>query len=126
MRISFSPSEIIETIRMVEDQNLDIRTITMGISLRDCAHGDNKIVQTKVYDKITTLAKDLVRTGEELEATYGVPIINKRISVTPVSLVGESCDNLDYVALAETLDRAAKEVGVNFIGGFSALVQKGC
>ena len=125
MRFAFSPNEILETIRMVEDQNLDIRTITMGISLRDCAHSDNKIVQMKIYDKITRLAQDLVKAGEEIEASYGIPVINKRISVTPISLVGESCTNLDYVALAEALDRAAKEVGVNFIGGFSAMVQKG-
>jgi uncharacterized protein len=125
MKIAFSPKEVLETIEMVEDQNLDIRTITMGISLRDCAHSDAKVVQRKIYDKITTLAKDLVRTGEDLEATYGIPIINKRISVTPISMVGESCDEFDYVGIAEALDRAAKEVGVNFIGGFSALVQKG-
>lgn len=125
MRIAFSPNEILETIRMVEDQNLDIRTITMGISLRDCAGSDCKIVKQKIYDKITWLAQNLVKTGEDIEVTYGIPIINKRISVTPISLVGEACSEYDYVGIAETLDRAAKEVGVNFIGGFSALVQKG-
>jgi len=125
MRIAFSPSEILETIKMVEDQNLDIRTITMGISLRDCADSDSKKVRTKIYDKITTLAQNLVKMGEEIEVTYGIPIINKRISVTPISIVGESCREYDYVGIAETLDRAAQEVGVNFIGGFSALVQKG-
>ncbi|MDA8443303.1 MAG: PFL family protein [Peptococcaceae bacterium] len=125
MRIAFSPSEILETIRMVENENLDIRTITMGISLRDCSSSDVKTVQRKIYDKITRLAGNLVKCGEDLESAYGIPIINKRISVTPMALVGESCDQMDYVALAETLDKAATEVGVNFIGGFSALVQKG-
>ncbi len=125
MRISFSANEILETVRMVEHQNLDIRTITMGISLRDCAHSEAKMVQTKIYDKITRLAQDLVKAGEEIEAAYGIPVINKRISVTPISLVGESCSEYDYVGIAEALDRAAQEVGINFIGGFSALVQKG-
>ncbi len=125
MRIAFSPNEILETIRMVENQNLDIRTITMGISLRDCADSSSKRVRQKVYDKITGLAQYLVKTREELEVTYGIPIINKRISVTPISIVGEACSEYDYVGIAKTLDKAAKEVGVNFIGGFSALVQKG-
>lgn len=125
MRISFSPNEILETIHMVEAENLDIRTITMGISLRDCCSDNAKTVQTKIYDKVTRLAKDLVKTGESLEAQYGIPIINKRISVTPISLIGESCSSFDYVGIARVLDRAARELGVNFIGGFSALVQKG-
>lgn len=125
MRIAFSPNEVLETISMVEHQNLDIRTITMGISLRDCADSELKTTQRKIYDKITRLAENLVRCGEEIEAAYGIPIINKRISVTPIAMVGESCENPDYVAIAETLDKAAATVGVNFIGGFSALVQKG-
>lgn len=122
---SVSPSEIMETIRMVEDENLDIRTITMGISLRDCSHPDIDICAQKIYDKITTLAKDLVKTGDAIAEEYGVPIINKRISVTPISMVAESCDAESYVKIAHALDRAAAEVGVNFIGGFSALVHKG-
>ncbi len=88
MRIAFSPSEILETIRMVENENLDIRTITMGISLRDCSSSDVKTVQRKIYDKITRLAGNLVKCGEDLESAYGIPIINKRISVTPMALVG--------------------------------------
>lgn len=120
-----SVQEIMETIRMVQQENLDIRTITMGISLRDCAHSDSKIAGQKVYDKITRLAQHLVSTGAEIEREYGIPIVNKRISVTPMSLVAESCDSDDYVFFAQILDKAAAEVGVNFIGGFSALVHKG-
>lgn len=121
-----SNQEIIETIRMVQKENLDIRTITMGISLRDCAHSDLAVVRTKIYDKITRFAEKLVKTGEDLEREYGIPIVNKRVSVTPISLVAESCDNPDYVAIARTLDEAAATIGVNFLGGFSALVHKGC
>jgi uncharacterized protein (UPF0210 family) len=121
----YSPQEIVETIRMVQMENLDIRTITMGISLRDCAHPDLVISATKAYDKICRLAEKLVRTGEEIAAEYGIPVINKRISVTPIALVAESSDADSYVLMAEYLDRAAKQVGVNFLGGFSALVQKG-
>lgn len=120
-----SVQEIMETIRMVQQENLDIRTITMGISLRDCSHSDNKTAGQKIYDKITRLARNLVRIGEEIEREYGIPIVNKRISVTPISMVAESCDDDDYVAFAEIMDKAAAEVGVNFIGGFSALVHKG-
>lgn len=121
-----SIQEIMETIRMVQQENLDIRTITMGISLRDCADSDPKKTAQKMYDKITRLAEHLVRAGGEIEAEYGIPIVNKRISVTPVSMVAESCDTEDYTVFAEAMDRAAAEVGVNFIGGFSALVHKGC
>ncbi|MFZ3173062.1 MAG: PFL family protein [Carboxydocellales bacterium] len=117
--------EIIETIRMVQKENLDIRTITMGISLRDCAHSELKVVQQKIYDKITRTAENLVRVGEEIEREYGIPIVNKRVSVTPIAMVAESCDSPDYVAIAETLDQAAAAIGVNFLGGFSALVHKG-
>lgn len=120
-----SLQEIMETIRMVQQENLDIRTITMGISLRDCSHSDSKIACQKIYDKITRLAMNLVQTGEEIAREYGIPIVNKRISVTPISMVAESCDGDDYVVFAEIMDRAAAEVGVNFIGGFSALVHKG-
>lgn len=118
-------TEILDTIHMIDQQHLDVRTITMGISLRDCADPDVKVCAQKIYDKITTKAKDLVKVGEQLEAELGVPIIHKRISVTPISLVGEACKTDSYVPLAKALDDAAKAVGVNFIGGFSALVEKG-
>ncbi|WP_031516116.1 PFL family protein [Desulfofalx alkaliphila] len=117
--------EILETIRMVQEENLDIRTITMGISLRDCAHPDPKVATGKIYDKVTRLAERLVVTGEEIEKEYGIPIVNKRISVTPISMVAEASDTDDYVIFAKALDEAAEQVGVNFIGGFSALVHKG-
>lgn len=117
--------DVLETTRMITQNNLDVRTITMGISLRDCADPDVNVCAQKIYDKITTKAKDLVKVGEELEAELGVPIIHKRISVTPISIVGESCRTDNYVPLARALDDAAKAVGVNFIGGFSALVEKG-
>jgi uncharacterized protein (UPF0210 family) len=121
----FSPQEIVETIRMVQMENLDIRTITMGISLRDCAHPDLRVAGQKAYDKICRLAEHLVAAGESIAAEYGIPVINKRISVTPVALVAESSAAESYVLMAEYLDRAAKQVGVNFLGGFSALVHKG-
>ena len=121
----FTIKDILETNQMITQNNLDVRTITMGISLRDCGHPDIKVTAQKVYDKITRKAEKLVQVGEELEMELGVPIINKRISVTPVSMFGESCDSNDYVPLAKALDEAGKAVGVNFIGGFSALVDKG-
>ena len=117
--------EILETIKMIEDEYLDIRTITMGISLLDCKSDDVEITCNNIYEKITRLAKDLVKTGKDIEKEYGIPIINKRISVTPIALMG-SKNKEDYIKYAKTLDRAAKEVGVDFIGGFSALVHKGC
>jgi len=117
--------QILETVRMIEQQHLDIRTITMGISLRDCCHPDPKAACTRVYDKIARYAKDLVKTGEQIETEYGIPIVNKRISVTPMAMVAEASDTLDYTPFAKAMDKAAKEVGVNFIGGFSALVHKG-
>lgn len=117
--------DILETNRMIKEQNLDVRTITMGISLRDCADPDLNAFCAKIYEKITRKAEHLVRVGEEIEAEYGIPIINKRISVTPVAIAAEACRTDSYVPVAEALDRAAKMVGVNFIGGFSALVQKG-
>ncbi len=110
---------------MIDKQHLDIRTITMGISLRDCAHPDPKICATKMYDKITKYAENLVKTGEDIEREMGIPIINKRISVTPVAIAAESSETEDYTVFAKALDNAAKTCGVNFIGGFSALVQKG-
>ncbi|MEG0423142.1 MAG: PFL family protein [Erysipelotrichaceae bacterium] len=116
--------DILETIKMIDEDYLDVRTITMGISLIDCCDGNIKVSCDKVYKKITTMAKDLVKVGEEIEREYGIPIINKRISVTPISmLVGASGGNPLWYAL--TLEEAAKATGVNFIGGFSALVQKG-
>ncbi len=118
-------TEILQTIRMIEQENLDIRTITMGISLRDCADSDARASQQKVYDKICRMAKDLVAVGEAIEREYGIPIVNKRISVTPIALVAESSRESDMTPWAHAMDRAAREVGVNFIGGFSALVHKG-
>ena len=118
--------QILETIRMIDEQHLDIRTITMGISLLDCIHADTKHSLRKIHDKITRLAGNLVRVGEDIEAEFGIPIINKRIAVTPIALLTGANDNPDTVAYARTLDNAAKEVGVNFIGGFSALIHKGC
>ncbi|HBJ18438.1 MAG TPA: hypothetical protein DDY70_01650 [Clostridiales bacterium] len=117
--------DILETVKMIRDENLDIRTVTMGISLFDCISDDPDRLEKKIYDKITTRAKDLVRVAEELERTYGIPIVNKRISVTPISYVGADLPAENYVRLAGTLERAACALGVNFIGGFSAHVQKG-
>ena len=117
--------DTLETIKMIQEEHLDIRTITMGISLRDCCHSDIKVSTQKVYDKITKRAEKLVSTGEEIERKYGIPIINKRISVTPIALVAESCDSKDYVQYAYALQKAAEATGVNFIGGYSALVHKG-
>ena len=116
-------SEILQTVRMITEEKLDIRTITMGISLYDCVHPDRDILYRNVYDRITTQAKDLVRTGEALEREFGIPIVNKRISVTPASLVAAACG--DPVVVARAMDAAAKETGVNYIGGYTALVQKG-
>ena len=121
----YNLKDVLETTQMITKNNLDVRTITMGISLRDCADNDIDKCAAKVYDKITQTAKNLVQTGEDLEKELGVPIIHKRISVTPISMVGESCRTDSYVKLAVAMDKAAKAVGVNFIGGFSALVQKG-
>ncbi len=117
--------DILETITMIQDENLDVRTITMGISLLDCCDSDIDTACARVYEKITRCAKDLVRTGEQIEKEFGIPIINKRISVTPAAMVLAACRNKDAVKLAVTLEKAARTCGVNFIGGFSALVQKG-
>ena len=117
--------EILQTIEMIDQQHLDVRTVTMGISLLDCCDTDAKAACRKIYDKITRSAKDLVRTGEEIEAEFGIPIVNKRISVTPIALVAGASKTEDYVPFAKALDAARAETGVNFVGGFSALVQKG-
>lgn len=120
-----SKFEVQETNTMISEMKLDVRTITMGISLMDCGHPDLKTFNQKVYDKITRMAEHLVKTGEDLERQFGIPIINKRISVTPIAIAAGPVEATSYVSVAETLDRAAREVGVNFLGGFSALVQKG-
>lgn len=119
--------EVFETNDMIEHMNLDVRTITLGISLLDCIDSDLNKLNQKIYEKITTLAKDLVETGNDIQKEYGIPIVNKRISVTPISLVGgAACKSPeDFVTIAKTLDKAAKEMGVNFLGGYSALVAKG-
>ena len=118
-------ADILETIGMIREENLDIRTTTMGISLFDCVSDDETRLCQKVYDKITKYAERLVPVGEEISKDYGIPIVNKRVSVTPVSLIGGALTPDGYIRLAKTLDKAAEEVGINFIGGFSALVHKG-
>ena len=119
--------EVSETNKMIEQENLDVRTITLGISLLDCIDSDLDKLNEKIYGKITMLAKELVSTGNDIEKEFGIPIVNKRISVTPIALVGGAACKApeDFVSIAKTLDKAAKEVGVNFIGGYSALVSKG-
>ena len=118
-------SDILKTLDMIDHQHLDIRTITMGVSLLDCGHPDPTVCAQKIYDKITSSAENLVATGEAIERELGIPIVNKRISVTPISLAAACCNTDTYVPFAEAMDRAAQACGVNFIGGFSALVQKG-
>lgn len=120
-------SEVIETNKMIERENLDVRTITMGINLLDCADSNLDTLCQNIYNKITRFAKNLVSTGEEISKEYGIPIVNKRISITPIALVGGSACQTpdDYVKIAQTLDRVAEELGVNFIGGYSAIVSKG-
>ncbi|MBE6054883.1 MAG: PFL family protein [Clostridium sartagoforme] len=118
-------NNILETIKMIEEEKLDIRTITMGISLLDCIDSDGDKAREKIYNKIVSSAKDLVKVGREIENEFGIPIVNKRISVTPISIIAGATDEKDYVKFAETLDKAAETLGVDFIGGFSALVQKG-
>ena len=119
--------EVTETNKMIEQENLDVRTITIGISLLDCMDHDIDVLCQNIYKKITSIAKDLVKTGEEIERKYGIPIVNKRISITPIGFVGaNACKSpKDFVKIAKTLDKAAKDVGVNFVGGYSALVEKG-
>ncbi len=119
-------NDILETINMIREENLDIRTITMGISLIDCAGDDINAVCDRVYDKITKKAERLVSVGDDIEKQYGIPIVNRRVAVTPISILGGRFSSEDYIKLAKTLDRAADTLGINFIGGFGALVQKGC
>ena len=121
----FNTNEILDTIHMIDQQHLDVRTVTMGVSLLDCADPDPKAACRKIYEKIVRSAKDLVKTGEDIEAEFGIPIVNKRISVTPIALVAGASRCEDYTPFAVALDKARAETGVNFIGGFSALVQKG-
>ena len=118
--------DILETINMIREENLDIRTITMGISLIDCAGDDINAVCDRVYDKITKKAERLVSVGDDIEKQYGIPIVNRRVAVTPISILGGRFSSEDYIKLAKTLDRAADTLGINFIGGYGALVQKGC
>lgn len=123
---TFDKELILETINMIKLHNLDIRTVTMAISLRDCMDRDVNRVCDRIRNKITHYAKNLIKYANEIENDYSIPIVNKRIAVTPVSILGESCDEYDYVKIAKTLDEVANEVGVDFIGGYSALVEKGC
>ncbi len=125
MSYLMNSSEILQTIEMINQQHLDVRTVTMGISLLDCADRDIQVCCSRVYDKVCRRAEKLVETGCTIEREFGIPIVNKRVSVTPISLVAASCLAEDYTPLALALDRAAKAVGVNFIGGFSALAHKG-
>ncbi len=120
-------SEVIETNKMIEKENLDVRTITLGISLLDCIDSDLESLNKKIYNKITSAAKDLVAVGNEIEKEFGIPIVNKRISVTPIAIIGGAACKTpdDFTAIAKTLDRAGRDVGVNFLGGYSALVSKG-
>ena len=119
-------NNILETIKMIEEEKLDVRTITMGISLLDCIDSDGEKARTKIYDKITKSAENLVKVGREIETEFGIPIVNKRVSITPMSIVAGASNDTSYVKFAQTLDRAAETLGIDFLGGFSALVQKGC
>lgn len=119
-------NNILETIRMIEEEKLDIRTITMGISLLDCIDSDGETCRENIYNKIMTCAKNLVKVGKEIENEFGIPIVNKRVSVTPISIIAGATSDEDYVEFAKTLDKAAEDLGIDFIGGFSALVEKGC
>ena len=123
--MQITPAEIRETLAMVNKQHLDIRTITLGLNLRGCTHEDIDVMATKVYDRMASAAEQLVPTAEQLEREYGIPIINKRISVTPIAEICAATDAVDLTPLAIAMDKAGKEVGVDFVGGFSALVHKG-
>ena len=123
---SFDENLILETINMIKLYNLDIRTVTMSISLRDCIDRDINVLCKRIKDKIYNYGKNLVQYADEIASDYAIPIVNKRISVTPISIIGESCDSYDYVKIAKTLDAVAQEIGVDFVGGYSALVEKGC
>ena len=117
--------DVLETNQMIQKNNLDVRTITMGISLLDCCSSDGKVLCRNIYDKITSYGENLVKTGEDIAREYGVPIINKRVAVTPISLVAGASDLTNYVEIARTLDKAAKEIGIDFIGGFFRLGRPG-
>lgn len=119
-------NNILETIKMIEEERLDVRTITMGISLLDCIDPNGDKARIKIYDKITKSAERLVEVGRQIESEFGIPIVNKRVSITPMSIIAGATDETDYVEFARTLDRAAETLGIDFLGGFSALVQKGC
>lgn len=123
--MSLQNQEILETVKMVADQHFDVRTITIGIDLHDCIDADLNRLNQKIHRKITTIGKDLVKTAQELSAKYGIPIVNQRIAVTPIAQIAAATGADNYVSIAQTLDRAGKEIGISFIGGFSALVQKG-
>ena len=126
MSSNITAQNILETIKMIEEENLDIRTITMGISLLDCIDSDGEKARTKIYDKITKSAENLVKVGNQIENEFGIPIVNKRVSVTPISMIAGASNDTDYVKYAQILDKAADTLGIDFLGGFSALVQKGC
>ena len=123
--MSITPEEVAETRSMVAEQHLDLRTITMGISLLGCADEDMNRMATKIYDRITQTAEHLVPVAAQLEREYGIPIANKRVSVTPIAQVAAACADNDFSPLAQAMDRAAETLGIDFMGGFSALVQKG-
>ena len=123
--MAITPAEIAETRGMVEEQNLDIRTITMGVSLMGCGDENLDRMCTKIYDHVTHTAEHLVETAENLEREYGIPIVNKRVSVTPVAQIAACCKDEDLTPIAHALDRAAETLGIDYLGGFSALVQKG-
>ncbi len=116
--------QILETIQMISEERLDIRTITMGISLFDCIDSDGQKARAKIYDKLTTSAKDLVKVADQIQAEYGIPIVNKRIAVTPIALIAAASHDDNYVAYAQTMERAAEALGVDLIGGFSAWCKK--
>jgi len=122
---SVNQKQIIETIEMIKIHHLDIRTTTLSLSLRDCVSSSTKKTAAKIYDKILKYAQNLVTYANEIENEYDIPIVNKRIALTPISLIGEGCEDINYIELAQTIDKAGNEVGVDFIGGFSALVDKG-
>ena len=125
MNTNINSQNILETIKMIEEEKLDIRTITMGISLLDCIDPDGNKAREKIYNKIVSSAKDLVKVANQIEEEFGIPIVNKRVSVTPISIIAGATDEENYVEFAKTLDKAAETLGIDFIGGFSALVQKG-
>ena len=123
--MQITPAEVKETLAMISQQNLDIRTITLGLSVRSCGHEDINVCASRLYDRLTSAAQNLVPTAEQLAREYGIPIVNKRISVTPIAEVCAAAKTDSYLPVAEAMDRAGREVGVDFVGGFSALVQKG-